>query len=162
MCSTPKLSLPWEDWALAGWWFQAPRLTRRKRRQWRAYVALDLVECGGTTYIATRDNPGACPPGPEDGWQILSRPIRGPVGEVGPRGRKGERGARGEAAPAIISWVLDIARYRAIPTLADGRAGAPLDLRDLFQQFLNEGAIDAAVDAAMRDAARAPKLLWPL
>src|SRR5262249_12260670 len=61
---------------------------------YKTYARLDVVECDGASFIAISDNPGACPPGPGDGWQILSRPgRRGPVGETGPRGRKGERGA---------------------------------------------------------------------
>jgi hypothetical protein len=103
------------------------------------YVRFDVVECDGASFIAIRDNPGACPPGPGDGWQLLSRPgRRGPVGEIGPRGRKGERGTPGEAAPTIILWTLDRKNYRAIPTMSDGRIGAPLELRGLFEQFLSE------------------------
>src|SRR5215831_12100286 len=103
------------------------------------YARLDVVECDGATFIAIRDNPGACPPGPGDGWQLLSRPgRRGPVGEIGPCGRKGERGTPGEAAPTIILWTLDRKNYRAIPTMSDGRIGAPLELRGLFEQFLSE------------------------
>ena len=63
---------------------------------------------------------------------------RGPDGAVGPRGRNGERGARGEDGPEIISWVLDRARYTAVPTMSNGKAGAPLELRGLFEQFLYE------------------------
>jgi len=125
------------------------------------YQHRDIVTCDGSAYIATRDNPGV--PGIDEGWKILARcGGRGPAGEVGPRGRTGPKGARGEDAPTIIAWTVDPAHYRAVPTMSDGRAGAPLDLRDLFQQFLNEGTIDAAVDEAMRDAARRPKLLAPL
>jgi hypothetical protein len=103
------------------------------------YARFDVVECDGASFIAIRDNPGACPPGPGDGWQLLSRPgRRGPVGEIGPRGRKGERGTPGEAAPTIILWTLDRKNYRAIPTMSDGRIGAPLELRGLFEQFLSE------------------------
>ena len=90
----------------------------------------------------------------EDGWQLLARVgQRGPFGE-GPRGRKGERGARGEDAPTIVAWTLDRARYCAVPTMSDGKSGAPLELRDLFQQFLDEGAVDAVVDAALKDVMR--------
>jgi hypothetical protein len=67
---------------------------------------------------------------------------------------KGECGARGEASPTIVSWQIDAVHYRAVPTMSDGKAGAPLELRDLFQQFCNDGVIDAAVTAALKDAAR--------
>jgi hypothetical protein len=95
-----------------------------------AVVANDYDDA---SYIARRDDPGICP---GDGWQILSRSgRRGPVGESGPRGRKGERGARGEATPTIINWTIDRVHYRAIPTLSDGKPGAPLDLRPLFEAY---------------------------
>jgi hypothetical protein len=42
---------------------------------------------------------------------------------------------RGEATPTIVSWQIDRAHYRAVPTMSDGRAGATLDLRELFEQF---------------------------
>src|SRR5215831_7535113 len=100
---------------------------------YKTYARLDVVEYDGASYIARRDAPGICP---GDGWQILSRSgRRGPVGESGPRGRKGERGARGEANPTIINWTIDRVHYRAIPTLSDGKPGAPLDLRPLFEAY---------------------------
>ena len=90
------------------------------------YARLDIVECDGASFVACRDNPGACP---GDGWQILSKPgRRGDTGETGPRGEKGDKGDRGEAAPTIISWAVDGVHYRAIPTMSNGKPGAPLDL----------------------------------
>jgi hypothetical protein len=44
--------------------------------------------------------------------------------------------------------------------MSDGKAGAPLELRPLFEQF-NAEAVIPAVDAATMDAAK-PKLLAPL
>jgi hypothetical protein len=103
---------------------------------YKTYARLDVVECDGASYIARCDDPGICP---GDGWQLLSRPgRRGPVGETGPCGRKGERGARGEAAPTIVNWTLDRKNYRAIPTMSDGKPGAPLDLRPLFETYHEE------------------------
>jgi hypothetical protein len=103
---------------------------------YKTYARLDIVECDGASYLARRDDPGFCP---GDGWQILSRPgRRGDIGEIGPRGRKGERGAHGKAAPFVINWTLDRKNYRAIPTMSDGRAGKPLELRGLFEQFFSE------------------------
>jgi hypothetical protein len=113
---------------------------------------------GGSSFIALYDDPGI--PG-DDGWQLLAgRGGRGPERPIGARGRKGERGARGEDAPTIISWVVDPVHYRAVPTMSNGRAGAPLDLRPLFEQF-NAEAVLPAVDEATKDAART-KLLAPL
>jgi hypothetical protein len=83
-----------------------------------------------------------------------TRCIIGLAGGVGPRGRKGERGPRGEATPTIISWVLDRARYTAVPTMSDGTQGAVLELRELFVQF-NEEAVLPAVDSAASTAAAA-------
>src|SRR5215831_7913464 len=103
------------------------------------YARFDVVECDGASFIAIRDNPGGCPPGPEDGWQLLSKPgRRGPPGDIGPRGEKGNKGERGEAAPTIVSWAVDRVHYRAVPTMSDGKAGALLDLRGLFEQFCDE------------------------
>jgi hypothetical protein len=102
---------------------------------YRKYQQFDVVEFDGSSFIAVRDlDPGTIPG--EDGWQLLCRPgSRGPSGEVGPRGRKGERGARGEDAPTITLWTIDRKRYRAIPTLSNGKMGAPLELRPLFEQY---------------------------
>jgi hypothetical protein len=103
---------------------------------YKTYARLDVVEFDGSSFVALRDDPGI--PG-DDGWQILcNRGNRGAIGEVGPRGRKGERGARGEATPTIILWTIDRKRYRAIPTMSDGKVGAPLELRELFEQFVEE------------------------
>jgi len=41
-------------------------------------------------------------------------------------------------SPTVIAWTLDRKNYRAVPTMSDGRAGAPLELRGLFQTFLLE------------------------
>ena len=103
---------------------------------YKTYAQLDVVEHDGCSYIAVRDlDPGTIP-GDGDGWQLLARRGgRGPDGAVGPRGRKGERGARGEATPIIVAWTLDPMHYRAVPTMSDGRAGAPLDLRPLFEAY---------------------------
>ena len=130
------------------------------------YRQLDVVEFDGSSFVAVRDlDPGTIPG--EDGWQLLCRlGSRGPVGEVGPRGRKGERGARGEDAPTISFWTIDRKRYRAIPTLTNGKTGATLELRPLFEQFVDEAigpSVDAAVTAALRDAVRTnPGLLASL
>jgi hypothetical protein len=156
---------PHQDWILLaragrdGLHGSTPRF-RGVFEAYQRYQHRDIVTCDGSAYIATRDNPGV--PGIDEGWKILARcGSRGPTGEVGPRGRKGERGARGESTPTIVAWTLDPAHYRAVPTMSNGTQGAVLELRDLFQQFLNDGAIDAAVDAAIRGAAKT-KLLSPL
>src|SRR5262249_25673219 len=50
------------------------------------YSKLDLVTLNGGSFLAKRDNPGACP---GDGWQSLTMP-----GKRGERGERGERGLR--------------------------------------------------------------------
>jgi len=50
----------------------------------------------------------------------------------------GVHGEPGCAAAAIESWQVDRARYVATPILADGREGPALELRPLFEQFLQE------------------------
>jgi hypothetical protein len=100
------------------------------------YARFDVTEFDGSSFVAVRNDPGI--PG-EKGWQLLSRSgHRGPPGEVGPRGRKGERGARGEATPTIVAWTLDRKNYRAVPTMSNGAQGAVLELRGLFEQFVEE------------------------
>jgi len=104
----------------------------------KTYARLDVVEFDGSSFVARRHAPGV--PGISgNGWQLLSRAgRRGPAGESGPRGRKGEQGARGEDAPTIISWTIDRTHYRAIPTMNNGAQGAVLELRGLFEQFVEE------------------------
>jgi hypothetical protein len=48
------------------------------------------------------------------------------------------RGPKGEPAPQITAWKIDRERYRAVPLYSDGKFGPAIELRDLFQQFLNE------------------------
>jgi hypothetical protein len=109
---------------------------------YKKYQQFDVIEFDGSSFVALRDNPGI--PG-DPGWQLLChRGNRGPAGDVGPRGRKGERGARGEAMPTIVSWTIDRTHYRAVPTMSNGQAGAPLELRGLFEQFVLESSYIAS------------------
>jgi hypothetical protein len=105
-------------------------LTQRVRGTFNAktsYGALDIVACDGASFLARRDNPGPCP---GEGWQLIAK--------QGQRGVAGEKGEPGRDAPHIVKWQLDQATYTAIPVLSDGRMGAQLELRPLFQQFLTE------------------------
>ena len=104
---------------------------------YQQYRQFDIVTCDGNCYIARRDDPGL--PGHDDSaWQLLARGSRGPSGDVGPRGQKGERGPPGETVPTVVNWTLDHKNYTVIPTMSDGRGGAPLELRGLFEQFFME------------------------
>ena len=69
----------------------------------------------------------------------------GPPGERGEPGPPGRRGERGEAAPTIVSWQLDQARYRAIPFLSDGTPGPELNLHPFFEAYHDELAAREAL-----------------
>lgn len=116
------------------------------------YSTHDVVAQNGSSFVATKDMPrgGDCP---GEGWQLIcSRGPRGdrgppgPPGAPGERGLKGERGERGlmgprgESAPTITGWRVDYAAYAAVPLLSDGSEGAPLELRGVFKQFLDQVA----------------------
>jgi hypothetical protein len=66
------------------------------------------------------------------------RGVAGLKGERGERGPKGDPGERGQAAPAILSWLLDREHYTAMPLMSDGTEGPPLNLRPLFEQYHGE------------------------
>jgi len=101
------------------------------------YKRFDIVIINGSSFTALKDNPGPCPDSGD--WHLLasrgSRGQRGADGERGPRGEKGEKGQSGTDALTIVSWMLDRARYRAIPMMSNGKPGPELELRGLFEQF---------------------------
>jgi hypothetical protein len=97
------------------------------------YRCLDVAMINGSSFVALKDSPGACP---GDDWQLLCS--RGSRGERGFKGERGFIGPRGEQGRIIKSWQVDRATYSAIPILADGSAGPALELRALFEQFINE------------------------
>jgi hypothetical protein len=103
------------------------------------YAAYDAVALNGGSFLALRDKPGTCP-GP--GWQLLAAPgKRGAAGEGGPQGNRGSTGAAGppgKNATAIVSWTVDRAAYTVTPVMSNGSSGPPLNLRGLFEQFLDE------------------------
>jgi hypothetical protein len=97
------------------------------------YRYLDVVMTGGSSFVALTDKPGECPGA---GWQLLASAGRsGKPGAKGDRGESGARGEVGQAAPTIVQWKTDRARYRAIAVMSDGSEAPPLELRDLFEQF---------------------------
>lgn len=117
---------------------RSPRV-RGTYRQGDDYEALDIVALNGGSFIGRRDGPGECP---GDGWQSLTLPgKRGASGPKGERGESGERGAKGEpgrAAPEIIGWEIDGENYVVVAVLSDQTRSAPLDLRGVFEQYLQE------------------------
>lgn len=102
----------------------------------KTYSAHDVVACNSGSFVALKDNPGACP-GPD--WQLMAGPgkrgERGPPGERGAQGPKGEPGA---PAPMIIDWIVDVRSYSAEPILSDGSKAAAISLRPLFEQYDQE------------------------
>lgn len=67
------------------------------------YAALDVVALNGASFVARRDNPGACP---GNGWQMIAaQGKRGNPGEPGRAGPKGDRGAPG--VPLVAASVDD-------------------------------------------------------
>jgi hypothetical protein len=100
------------------------------------YLALDIVALNGGSFIAKQNNPGPCP---GDGWQLIARQgQRGIAGEKGERGPKGDPGPAGAPAPRIKAWKIDREHFSAVPIMSDGSFGPALELRPLFQQFLDE------------------------
>ena len=97
------------------------------------YAALDIVAADGGAFIARKNNPGACP---GEGWQMIAR--QGHRGVAGAKGERGFPGPKGDAGATIRSWNIDPARYVAVPIMSDGSEGPPLELRGLFEQFLDE------------------------
>ncbi|MEY9182350.1 hypothetical protein [Bradyrhizobium sp. USDA 313] len=91
------------------------------------YSQLDIVALNGSSFIASRSNPGQCP---GDGWQLIAS-----QGKRGPQGSRGERGERGSSGATIASWRIEPADYTATPVMTDGTEGPPLELRRLFDQF---------------------------
>ena len=95
----------------------------------------NIVALNGGSFIARRDEPGECP---GNGWQSLTLP--GKRGAAGEAGKKGERGEKGERGPGIIGWEVDQYAVRAV--LANKSRSEPLDLRNLFEQFILERVSD--------------------
>jgi hypothetical protein len=97
------------------------------------YLANDVVTRNGSSFVATRDRPGPCP---GEGWELLCS--RGGRGERGPAGPRGQNGPRGTPAPEIKHWLIDKQNFTAAPILTSGEVGAPLELKALFQEFLDQ------------------------
>jgi hypothetical protein len=128
---------PHDDWvclAKAGRDAITPAI-RSTYNVYAKYKKLDVVACDGASFIARCDNPKLCP-GPD--WQMISRQGRqGRKGEsiLGPRGAKGDKG---DPAPTLRSWLLDSENYRISPLMSDGTVGPMMELRPMFEWFLNE------------------------
>jgi hypothetical protein len=97
------------------------------------YKKFDICALNGSSFIARKDDPGECPGA---GWQLLASAGRsGGRGERGEQGPRGPQGPKGDT-PLIIGWEIDAASYTATPILSAGQKGPPLQLRELFKQFI--------------------------
>lgn len=86
------------------------------------------------------------------------RGLMGRDGHDGPRGERGARGADGRAGapgPRIIGWETTDELFTAVPLLSDGRKGAALHLRGMFEQY--HAQVDAEDAAEEVDAAQASR-----
>jgi hypothetical protein len=97
------------------------------------YAALDIVACGGSAFMARRDNPGECP---GEGWQMIA--AQGKRGIAGPKGERGAQGEKGRDGTVIREWEIDRKNYTATPIMSDGSRGRKLELRGLFEQFQDD------------------------
>ena len=126
-------------------------LTPHVRGTWQAtenYSALDICMSDGAAWIAKYSAPG---PLPGEGWQILScKGERGKIGPVGPRGEQGPPGPRGEAGMNLNGWLIN--GYHVTPILGGGVPGPTLNLRPLFQRFVDEQAGAATAKATKATA----------
>jgi hypothetical protein len=100
-----------------------------------SYKRFDIVALNGSSFICKRDDPGECP---GIGWQLHAS-----AGRSGGRGERGEQGPRGMQGPkgdtaSITGWEIDAASYTATPLMSNGAKGPPLELRDLFKQFITD------------------------
>lgn len=75
------------------------------------YSALDLVALNGGSFVAKRDNPGACP---GDGWQLVAS--QGKAGKPGERGAQGPAG-RGDPGLPVVKATID---SQGLLTLVNG------------------------------------------
>jgi hypothetical protein len=103
----------------------------------RDRIAVRGARHDGCAYIARSDSLGLCP---GEGWEPLSkRGKQGRRGDTrGPQGEKGAKGDKGDDALEIVNWHVDPVNYRAVPFMSNGRPGKPLELRALFERFLEE------------------------
>jgi hypothetical protein len=63
---------------------------------------------------------------------------RGARGDVGARGPEGRAGPKGDPGDGIVTWKIDRAKYTILPIFEDGTPGAPIELKQLFEQFIRD------------------------
>jgi hypothetical protein len=103
------------------------------------YARLDIVALNSSSFIARKDQPGACP---GEDWQLIvsvgkqGRP--GPPGAKGERGEPGSNGGPGAPAPTILAWKVDRESYAVTPIMSDASEVPAIEMRAPFEQFHDE------------------------
>ena len=111
-------------------------ITPTIRGTYDSHARLDVVALNGSSFIARKDKPGACP---GEDWQlIVSAGKQGRPGPPGPRGECGSKGGPGAPAPTILAWKIDRECYRVTPIMSDASEVPAIEMRALFEQFVNE------------------------
>ena len=112
------------------------------------YGRMNIVSKDGSAWLAKRDHPKGAP-GASDDWMLCAcRGKTGAPGPIGPRGEKGPPGPQGEQGATITGWDVDRKRFRVTPILGGGRFGPSLDLRQLFEEFVEQRDGVAKAEAA--------------
>lgn len=94
------------------------------------YGRNDIVALDGGSFIAVRDDPGACP---GDGWRLLvARGKAGRPGDQGPRGEAGKEGPQGKDGVSIVDVHLE--GFALIVSLTNGDTIAR-DMRPMFEEY---------------------------
>jgi len=78
------------------------------------YFVNDVVAKNGSSFVAPRDRPGACP---GEFWQLLAG--KGDQGQVGPAGPRGEEGPPGKL-PIVKLWMPETVYYEGDVVAHDG------------------------------------------
>jgi hypothetical protein len=78
------------------------------------YFVNDVVAKNGSSFVAPRDRPGACP---GEFWQLLAG--KGDQGQVGPAGPRGEEGPPGKL-PLVKLWMPETVYYQGDVVAHDG------------------------------------------
>jgi hypothetical protein len=98
----------------------AAGMLRSRHEQYRE-LGINLIDkCTGKTWLLAR---------------LLSFSASTPVKFLARGWPRGPQGPKGDPV-SITGWEIDAASYTATPILSDGQKGSPLQLRDLFKQFI--------------------------
>lgn len=92
------------------------------------YRALNVVQLNGSSFVATKDNPGACPGA---GWRLLAS--AGGRGKQGDAGKRGEPGKNGKDGVEVAAFHMDGASI--VLTLSDGTSHS-VDLGPLLESLI--------------------------